>query len=137
MNFVGLPRRQATPSSSGRTLALSGKSVDVPKVIAMIDEMLTFLGQAEHGQDDCDKAYCDKSFDQTGDEAKVPARQFAGYRDAIKDYQDQPSCNDVHSEVVQTSSSELDASVRRERRLDRNSAQSSSHCPSTMPTRRS
>ena len=73
--------------------------------------MLTFLGQAEHGQDDCDKAYCDKSFDQTGDEAKVPARQFAGYKDAIKDYQDQPSGNNVCSEAAQTSSSEFDASV--------------------------
>ena len=39
------------------------------------------------------------------------ARQFAGHKDAIKDYQDLPSCIDVRSEAVQKSSSELDASV--------------------------
>ena len=46
-------------------MALSGKSVDASKVIAMIDEMLT-VPMAEHGEDDCDKAHCSKNFDQRG-----------------------------------------------------------------------
>ena len=41
----------------------------------------------------------------------MPVRQFAGYNDAIKDYQDQPSGNNVCSEAAQTSSSEFDASM--------------------------
>ena len=47
------------------SLALSCESVDVSKVIAMIDEMLT-VSIAEHGEDDCDKAHCSKNFDQRG-----------------------------------------------------------------------
>ena len=51
------------------------------------------------------------------DETKVLARHLwlvfkDDHRDAIKDNQsDQSSCNDAHIEVVQKSSSELDASV--------------------------
>ena len=65
-----LRRSPRTPSYSEFnwkviSLALSGKSVDVTKVIAMIDDMLA-LPMAEHGEDDCDKAHGSKNFDQRG-----------------------------------------------------------------------
>ena len=106
-----LRRSPRTPSFSEFnwkviSLALSGKSVDISKVIAMIDEMLTLL-QAEHGEDNCDKAHCSKNFDQRGRD------QGAG-SSLIKDYQRyQPSCNDAHIDAVQKSSSELDSSVKK------------------------
>ena len=98
------------------SLAHSGKSVDVPEVIAMIDEMLN-LPKAEHGEDDCDKAHCSNSFDQSEDELRVLTRHLwpvikDWHKDAIKDYpSDQPSCNNAHIDAVRKSSSELDASV--------------------------
>ena len=74
----------------------------------MIDEMLT-LPRAEHGEVDCDKAHCSKTFDQREDEAKVLARHLWP---VIKgSHKDQPPRNDAHLEAVQKSSSELDASV--------------------------
>ena len=46
----------------------SGASACFLKVIAMIDEMVTLL-KAEQGEDSSKKAYCIRSFDETGDEA--------------------------------------------------------------------
>ena len=84
----------------------------VLEVISMIDEMVTLLG-AEQVGDDNKKAYCVKSFDERDDEAKAPARQIAGHKDAIDDYKDQLSSKDAHIEAMQKSIHELDESVRK------------------------
>ena len=85
---------------------LSDKSADVPKVILMIDEVVTLL-KAEQGENDRKKACCIKSFGHTEDEAKILAHQICDHREAIADYSDQLSnlherivegINDVHSE---------------------------------------
>ena len=67
VNFFDLPGRPSYSEFNWKviSLALSGKSVDVSKIIAMIDEVLT-VPMAEHDEDDCDKAHCSKNFDQRG-----------------------------------------------------------------------
>ena len=52
------------------SVALSGKNVDVSKVFATTDELVTLL-KAEQSDDDSKKAYCSKVFDETEDEAKM------------------------------------------------------------------
>ena len=98
------------PSNKVNTLALSGKGVDFSRVIAMIDEMVTLL-EAEQVGDDNKKAYCIKSFDVRDDEAKAPARQIAGQKEAIEDHKDQLSSKHPHIEAVRKSIPELDESV--------------------------
>ena len=42
----------------------------------MIDEMVTLL-KAEQGEDSSKKAYCIRSFDETGDEAKAVQKSIS------------------------------------------------------------
>ena len=58
------------------SVALSGKSIDVSKVFATTDELVTLL-KTEQSDDDSKKEYCSKVFDETEDEAKMLARQIA------------------------------------------------------------
>ena len=107
MNSVGLPGCSEFHSNLKQTsVHLSDKSGDVPKVILMIDEMVTLL-KAEQGENDGKKACCIKSFGHMEDEAKILAHQICDHREAIADYSDQLSnlherivegINDVHSE---------------------------------------
>ena len=53
------------------SVALNGKSVDLSKVVSMIDETVALL-KAEWGEDDGKKAYCTESFGQTEDESTRP-----------------------------------------------------------------
>ena len=57
-------------------------------VYAMIDEVVTLL-KAEQGEDSSKKAYCIRSFDETGDEAMALAHQLTGHKVAFVDYNDQ------------------------------------------------
>ena len=75
------------------SVALKGKSVDLSKVISMIDETVTLL-KAELGEDDGKKVNCTESFGQTEDEAKILTHQVSGRRDAIVDTKDQLSNTD-------------------------------------------
>ena len=67
-------------------VVLNGKSVDLLKVVSMIDETVTLL-KSEWGEDDGKKAYGIESFGQTEDEDKVLAHQISGHTTA--DYKDQ------------------------------------------------
>merc|ERR550514_1175011 len=54
------------------------------KVIAMMDEMMTLLGE-EQVSDDEKKAYCEKEFDTSEDEKKVLERAIGKLEKAIED----------------------------------------------------
>ena len=72
------------------SVTFSGKSVDLSKVVSMIDETVTVL-KAEWSEDDGKKACCIKSIDHTEDEAKVLAHQICDNRETIADHKDQLS----------------------------------------------
>merc|ERR1719456_76233 len=68
-------------------LALHGKKVDMSKVIGMIDDMVGLL-EDEQVSDDEKKAYCEKEFDSSEDEAKVLARAMGKLEKAIAEETD-------------------------------------------------
>ena len=86
-------------------VALNGKSVDLSKVISVIDETVTLL-KAEQGDDDGKKAYCTESLGQTEDEGKVLAHQVSGHRDAIA-VKDQLSNTDARIERIVEETTEV------------------------------
>jgi len=63
-------------------LALRGKKVDMSKVIKMIDEMVTLLGE-EQVSDNEKKAYCEKEFDTAEDTKKQLERAIGKLEKAI------------------------------------------------------
>ena len=94
-------------------MALNGKSVDLSKVVSMIDETVPLV-KAELGEDDGKKANCTESFGQTEDEAKILTHEVSGRRDAIADTKEQLSNVDGSIAAVEKSISELDESVAHE-----------------------
>ena len=52
-----------------------------------------------------------ESFDERDFEAKAPASQITGHKDAIEDHKDQWSSKDAHIEAVRASIPELDERV--------------------------
>ena len=65
------------------SLALRGMSVDVSKVISMIEEMVGVL-EAELVEDDDKKVYCVQSFNKTEDLAKAWAHQIMATRIRVR-----------------------------------------------------
>merc|ERR1719387_145356 len=57
-------------------VALTGKKVDMTKVIKMIDDMVMLLGKEQTGDDD-KKEYCNIQFDMTDDKKKELERSIA------------------------------------------------------------
>ena len=80
-------------------LVLLGKSVDFSKIISMIDEMVTSL-HAKHGDDGSKKACRTENFDETEDDAKVPAKTIAGHKGDTQEFQDKLSSTDAWVKVV-------------------------------------
>jgi peptidoglycan hydrolase CwlO-like protein len=58
------------------SLALHGRKVDFDKVLSMIDDMVTLLGD-EQAADDAKKSYCAKEFDSADDEKKALERAIS------------------------------------------------------------
>ena len=98
MNFVGLQGHPGTQRRIRKLISCgTQRNVDVSKVIATINDMVTLL-KAEQSEDDSKKAYGIKRFDETDDEASDPAHE-----DAIENYKDQLSNTDARIEAVQNS----------------------------------
>merc|ERR1719433_406806 len=68
-------------------LALRGKTAGFEKITAMIDEMLTLLGQ-EQTQDDDKKSYCEEELDKTEDGLKTLSRKVSDIGKALEEAQD-------------------------------------------------
>jgi hypothetical protein len=92
------------------SMALSGKSVDFTKVIAMIDEMVSLLKQ-EQTDDENKKTYCLDSIDRAEDEGKSLAIDIKSHKSGIADFSEQLDATGERLDAVSKSIAELDASV--------------------------
>ena len=70
------------------SMALSGKSVDFTKLIAMIDEMVSLIKQ-EQTDDENKKTYCLDSIDRAEDEGKSLAIDIKSHKSGIADFSEQ------------------------------------------------
>merc|ERR1719311_1607904 len=68
-------------------LALKGKKVSFDKVLKMIDDMVTLLGQ-EQQDDDNKKEYCEGLIDKTEDNLKELELSVSDLGKAIADYKE-------------------------------------------------
>merc|ERR1719218_241703 len=68
-------------------LALKGKKVSFDKVLKMIDDMVSLLGQEQRDDDD-KKEYCEKLIDKTEDDLKQLELEVSDLGKAIADYQE-------------------------------------------------
>jgi len=68
------------------SLALHGRKVNFDKVLVMIDDMVTLLGQ-EQAADDEKKQYCATEFDSADDEKKALERSISDLETKIEDEQ--------------------------------------------------
>merc|ERR1719313_2901032 len=69
------------------SLALKGKKVSFDKVLKMIDEMVSLLGQEQRDDDD-KKEYCEKLIDKTEDDLKQLELEVSDLGKAIADYKE-------------------------------------------------
>ena len=69
------------------SLALKGKKVSFDKVLKMIDDMVSLLGQ-EQLDDDNKKEYCEKLIDKTEDDLKELELAVSDLGKAIADYKE-------------------------------------------------
>jgi len=69
-------------------LALKGKKVSFDKVLKMIDDMVSLLGQEQRDDDD-KKEYCEKLIDKTEDDLKQLELAVSDLGKAIADYKEQ------------------------------------------------
>merc|ERR1719218_553122 len=69
-------------------LALKGKKVSFDKVLKMIDDMVSLLGQEQRDDDD-KKEYCEKLIDKTEDDLKQLELTVSDLGKAIADYKEQ------------------------------------------------
>merc|ERR1712216_634889 len=70
------------------SLALKGKKVSFDKVLKMIDDMISLLGQEQRDDDD-KKEYCEKLIDKTEDDVKQLELEVSDLGKAIADYKEQ------------------------------------------------
>merc|ERR550514_2711373 len=80
------------------------------KVIAMMDEMMTLLGE-EQVSDDEKKAYCEKEFDTSEDEKKVLERAIGKLEKAIEDNRESIATLTSEIEALEDGIKALDKSV--------------------------
>jgi peptidoglycan hydrolase CwlO-like protein len=66
------------------SMALQGRKVNFDKVLKMIDDMITLLGQ-EQAADDEKKAYCEKELDSAEDKQKALERSISDLATSIDD----------------------------------------------------
>merc|ERR1719235_2413323 len=69
------------------SLALKGKKVSFDKVLKMIDDMISLLGQEQRDDDD-KKEYCEKLIDKTEDDVKQLELEVSDLAKAIADYKE-------------------------------------------------
>merc|ERR1719284_444678 len=69
------------------SLALKGKKVSFDKVLKMIDDMISLLGQEQRDDDD-KKEYCEKLIDKTEDDVKQLELEVSDLGKAIADYKE-------------------------------------------------
>merc|ERR1719375_24382 len=69
-------------------LALKGKKVSFDKVLKMIDDMVSLLGQEQRDDDD-KKEYCEKLIDKTEDKVKQLELEVSDLGKAMADYKEQ------------------------------------------------
>jgi hypothetical protein len=94
------------------SIALRGGSKSFDKVIAMIDEMVTILGE-EQVSDDEKKAYCLASLDKSEDDKKVLDQKSADLEKAM----------DEAKEAIATLTEEIDALTKGIKELDKQVAE--------------
>merc|ERR1719313_3310378 len=70
------------------SLAIKGKKVSFDKVLKMIDDMISLLGQ-EQRDDNEKKEYCEKLIDKTEDDVKQLELEVSDLGKAIADYKEQ------------------------------------------------
>merc|ERR1740138_1353360 len=70
------------------SLALKGKKVSFDKVLKMIDDMVSLLGQEQRDDND-KKEYCEKLIDKTEDDLKQLELEVSDLGKAIADYKEQ------------------------------------------------
>jgi septal ring factor EnvC (AmiA/AmiB activator) len=91
-------------------LALQGKKVNFAKVLKMIDEMVTVLGQEQ--QDDNDKKeYCDMQFDAADDKKKGLERDVSNLEKAIAKEKEAIAALAAEIKALQEGIAALDKSV--------------------------
>ena len=98
------------PSNQVNTLEISGKNVDMSRIISMIEVLVTLVEAGQVGEDN-KKAYCIKSFDERKVQAKASVRQIIGHEDAIEDHKDQLSNKDDRIGAMWKSISKIDESA--------------------------
>ena len=91
-------------------LALSEKSGDFSRILALTEVMVGFL-RVDQVDDDDKKAYCAQRLTKTQDQAKVLAHQITGHKDGIEDYEERLPNTDARVTAVQQLISQLDGSV--------------------------
>merc|ERR1719287_230522 len=69
------------------SLAIKGKKVSFDKVLKMIDDMISLLGQEQRDDDD-KKEYCEKLIDKTEDDLKELELAVSDLGKAIADYKE-------------------------------------------------
>merc|ERR1719478_1758434 len=70
------------------SLAIKGKKVSFDKVLKMIDDMISLLGQEQRDDND-KKEYCEKLIDKTEDTVKSLELEVSDLGKAIADYKEQ------------------------------------------------
>merc|ERR1719201_1089612 len=70
------------------SLAIKGKKVSFDKVLKMIDDMISLLGQEQRDDND-KKEYCEKLIDKTEDNVKQLELEVSDLGKAIADYKEQ------------------------------------------------
>jgi len=91
-------------------MALKGRKVNMDKVVAMIDEMTTLLGE-EQEQDDAKKAYCEKEIDTTEDTIKELELKISDLEKATEDAKSDVETLTKEVKALTEGIEELDKSV--------------------------
>merc|ERR1719375_1356534 len=92
------------------SLALKGKKVSFDKVLKMIDDMVSLLGQ-EQLDDDNKKEYCEKLIDKTEDDLKELELAVSDLGKAIADYKESVATLTEEIAALQDGIKKLDESV--------------------------
>merc|ERR1719240_1263051 len=72
------------------SLAIKGKKVSFDKVLKMIDDMVSLLGQEQRDDND-KKEYCEKLIDKTEDDVKQLELEVSDLGKAMADYKERIS----------------------------------------------
>merc|ERR1719494_922737 len=111
LNIInGLKQTFKTPQLDFIALALRGKKVNFAKVIKMVDDLITVLGE-EQNEDEKHKAYCEAEFDTSDDNKGSHQRRITALQHQVDEFNSISSNLAAEIKILQAGIAALDKSV--------------------------